>query len=112
MNELFDVKDTDCKILIQGKERQIKFGMSAWAKLEDKYGNIQNIEKIENELDTMPIHTILSLCWIGLQDKDGLSEETFLDEYSMADVEQLGNKIVNALMNSLPQTEEKKTTTM
>ena len=40
--ELEKVDSKKVTIKIKGKERELKFGFSAWAKLEREYGGIKN----------------------------------------------------------------------
>lgn len=118
MNEqLENIKESENKIIIGGKERIIKFGFSAWAKLEEKYGSIQNVEKLEKEMEEKPMTHLIELCWLGLQDKEvynaegkrtgkQLDEKTLLDEYSISDVQKISQVIMNALYGSLPKAED------
>lgn len=115
--ELNKVKKSDCKLMIGGKERLIRFGFSAWAKLEEKYGSIQNIERLEKEMEERPMTELIDLCWLGLTDKEvyneegkrtgkQLNKETLLDEYTMADIETVTTAVMGALYGSLPQKKE------
>lgn len=117
--ELNKVKKSDCKLMIGGKERLIRFGFSAWAKLEEKYGSIQNIERLEKEMEEKPMTHLIELCWIGLQDKEVYNEEgkrtgkqlnkdTLLDEYTVADVQSISEIVMGALYGSLPVSTEKR----
>lgn len=111
MSELEKVETTDVSLKIGGRERKIKYGFSAWAKLEKKYGGVKNLSKMEEDMKTAPFETIPFLIWIGLQDKEGLQEENFLDEFGMADIEMVSEKLAQALYGSLPkEAEEKKMT--
>lgn len=106
--ELDKVKPEKVTLKIGGKEREIKFGFSAWAELERKYGGIRNLEQMEKDMKEKPFQTIPSLVWIGLRDKEGLEEDTVLDDFSMDDVEYISEKLALALYGSLPQEESKK----
>ena len=103
---LQNIKATDVKLKIGGRERQIKFGFSAWAKLEEKYGGVKNIENLEKDIQEKPFVTIPFLIWIGLQDKEGVNEKTVLDEYGLGDLEKISKVLYSALYGSLPQGEE------
>lgn len=108
MSELEKVKSSDVTLKLGGRERKIKYGFSAWAKLEEKYGGIKNLNLMEKDMQEKPFQTIPFLIWIGLQDKEGLTEETVLDEYSMQDVEKISGVLASALYGSLPKAEEEK----
>ena len=108
MSELEKVKSSDVTLRIGGRDRKIKFGFSAWAKLEEKYDGIKNLGKMEKDMQEKPFQTIPFLIWIGLQDKEGLTEETVLDEYSMKDIEAVSETLAKALYGSLPKAEEEK----
>ena len=106
--ELEKVEKTEASLVIKGKNRKIKYGFSAWAQLEKKYGGIKNLNLLEEDIQSHPFETIPFLLWIGLQDKEGLTEETVLDEYSMHDVEKISEVLASALYGSLPKAEEEK----
>lgn len=109
MSELSNVKPTDVKITIGGKERNLKYGFSAWAKLEEKYDGIKNIARMEADMVDRPFQTLPFLIWIGLTDKEGLSEDTVLDEFGMEDLKEISDKVAIALYGSVPaEVEEKK----
>lgn len=108
MSELAKVKPTEAVLKLGGKDRKIKYGFSAWAKLEEKYGGIKNIAQLEKDVQERPFQTIPYLIWIGLQDKEGLNEETLLDDYTMADMEELSSVLYTALYGSLPKDEAEK----
>lgn len=112
--ELEKITKTDTKIKIGGIEREVRFTFSAWARLEKLYGSMAEVENhLQNDLDTMPMNTIIELCWIGLTDrrvyKDGkptdvmLEKETLLDEYDMADVKKVTAVVTSAVFRSLPK---------
>lgn len=113
--DLEKIKRTENKLMIGGVERTIRFGFSAWAKLEEKYGSLENIEKLEKEMETKPISELRELAWIGLTDKavykEGkntgkqLDKETFLDEYTIHDVQNVTEIVMSALYGSLPTNE-------
>lgn len=101
--ELDKIEPKKVTIKVGGKEREIKFPFSAWAKLEREYKGLQNIddiliEKIQNE----PFNTIPHLVYVGLVDKEGVNEETVLDDYGLGDLQEVGEKLMTALYGSLP----------
>lgn len=111
MSELSKVETTECSLKIGGRDRKIKFGFSAWAKIEKKYGGIKNLSKMEEDMKDTPFETIPFLIWCGLQDKEGLDEETFLDDFGLSDIEEVSEALAKALYGSLPSdAEEKKMT--
>lgn len=105
--ELAKVESAAKTIKIRGKEREIKFGFSAWAELEKKYDGIKNFGRIEKEMEQYPFRTIPELIYIGLADKDeaakdGITKENCLDEYGMADIKAITDVLQSALYGSLP----------
>lgn len=109
MSELSKVKPSEKTLFIGGRERQLKYGFSAWAKLEEKYGGVKNLGNMEQDMREKPFQTLPFLIWIGLTDKEGITEETVLDDYSMQDLEKVSEVLASALYGSLPEgTEEKK----
>ena len=108
MSEIEKVKSSDVTLKIGGRDRKIKFGFSAWAKLEEKYNGIKNLGQMEKDMREKPFQTIPFLIWIGLQDKEGLTEETVLDDFGMQDVEKISEVLASALYGSLPKAEEEK----
>ena len=105
--ELEKVKTEKVTLMIHGKEREIKFGFSAWAKLEKEYGGIKNLEKMQKQIEEEPFNTIPHLLYLGLVDKEGVTEDNVLDDYGMADIEKISEIFSKALYGSLPQEAKK-----
>ena len=106
--ELEKVDSKKVTIKIKGKERELKFGFKAWAILEREYGGIQNITKLQKEVEEKPFETLPHLVYIGLVDKEGVEEDNVLDDYGLGDIDYISNKFAEALYGSLPEVEEKK----
>lgn len=106
--ELEKVDSKKVTIKIKGKERELKFGFSAWAKLEREYGGIKNILKLQKAVEERPFETLPHLIYVGLVDKEGVEEDTILDEFGLSDIEYISNKFAEALYGSLPEADEKK----
>lgn len=107
MTELEKVKEEKVTLLIQGKEREIKFGFSAWAKLEKEYGGIKNLAKLEEQIENKPFETLPHLLYIGLVDKEGITEDNILDDYGVGDIDKIGEVFNRAIYRSLPNDEKK-----
>lgn len=105
--ELEKVSAEKVTIKIKGKEREVKFGFSAWGILEKEYGGIKNILKLQNEVEEKPFETLPHLLYIGLVDKEGIDEATVLDEYGLGDIEYVSEIFAKALWGSLPDVEKK-----
>lgn len=103
MSDLENVRPEKVTLVIHGKEREIKFGFSAWAKLEKEYGGLKNIDKLQKKVEETPFETIPHLIYLGLVDKEGVSEEDVLDDYGLADVQMITEVFTKALYGSLPQ---------
>lgn len=114
MEEIEKVKPEKITLKIQGKEREIKFGFSAWGKLEKEYGGIQNLEKMQKQIEETPFETIPHLLFLGLKDKSAftdsegnkypeVTEENILEDYGMADIQKITEVFSKALYGSLPQ---------
>ena len=107
--ELENVKPEKITLMIHGKEREIKFDFSAWAKLEKEYGGLKNLDKkLEQDIADFPFNTIPHLLYIGLTDKEGITEDNVLSEYGMSDIEMISEKFTLALYGSLPQKKAEK----
>ena len=106
--ELEKVDSKKVTIKIKGKERELKFGFKAWAILEREYGGIKNITKLQKEVEEKPFETLPHLIYIGLVDKEGVEEDTILDEFGLGDIDYISGKFAEALYGSLPEAEEKK----
>jgi hypothetical protein len=105
--ELDNVRGEKVTLKIGGKEREIKFGFSAWAILEKEYNGLKNLEKLQKEVEERPFNTLPHLLYIGLVDKEGVTEETILDDYGLGDIELISDVFNRAIYGSLP-TETKK----
>ena len=107
--ELNKVAAEKVTLFIAGKDREIKFGFSAWAKIEEEYGGYKNIAKLEKQIQETPFKTIPHLLYIGLVDKEGVTEDTVLDDYGFGDIDKIIDVFQSALYGSLPEvTDEKK----
>ena len=111
--ELNKVQSEKVTLFIHGKEREIKFGFSAWAKLEKEYKGIKNLEKMQKEIEETPFTVIPHLLYIGLVDKSAytdsngnkypeVTEENILDDYGLNDIQLVTEKFTKALYGSLP----------
>lgn len=101
--ELENVRPEKVTLLLHGKEREIKFGFSAWAVIEKEYNGLKNIDKLQEELENKPFEVIPHLLFIGVKDKEGLTEENILDDYGLNDVQMITDVFTKALYGSLPQ---------
>ena len=105
--ELEKVNAEKVLIFIQGKERELKYGFKTWAILEREYNGIKNIGKLQKEVEERPFETLPHLIYIGLVDKEGVTEDNVLEEFGLADIEYISEKFAKALYGSLPEEEKK-----
>lgn len=116
--ELEKVKPEKVTLMIHGKEREIKFGFSAWAKLEKEYGGLDKLGDLENEIEQRPFNIIPHLMFIGLVDKTPytdeqgnaypeVTEDNILDEYGLSDIKMITEVFNRALLGSLPKEAKK-----
>ena len=115
MKELEKVQPEKVTIKIYGKEREIKFGFSAWAKLEKEFGGLKHLDKLQKQIEEEPFSVIPHLLFIGLLDKSPferngemveITEENILDEYGLNDMQMITEIFQKALYGSLPQDKE------
>ena len=106
--ELEKVDSKKVTIKIKGKERELKFGFKAWAILEREYGGIKNILNLQKAVEERPFETLPHLIYIGLVDKEGIDEDSVLDDFGLNDIEYISGKFAEALYGSLPEVDEKK----
>ena len=106
--ELEKVDSKKVTIKIKGKERELRFGFRAWSILEREYGGIKNIMKLQKEVEERPFETLPHLIYIGLVDKEGIEEDSVLDDFGLGDIDYISGKFAEALYGSLPEVEEKK----
>lgn len=115
--ELDKVKSEKVTLFIHGKDREIKFGFSAWGKLEKEYGGVKNLDKMEKDIEEKPFEKIPHLLFIGLKDKSSftdskgnkypeVTEDNILDDYGMNDIQMISEVFTKALYGSLPQSSE------
>jgi hypothetical protein len=107
MAELDKVKSEKVTLKIKGKEREIKYGFSAWAVIEKEIGGLDNLDKLQEQVEKFPFKTIPHLIYIGLVDKEGVTEENVLDDYGLGDVEMIVKVFEQALYGSLPEDTKK-----
>ncbi len=107
MTELEKVKEEKVTLFIKGKEREIRYGFSAWAVIEEELGGLDNLDKLQEQVEKHPFKTIPHLIYIGLVDKEGVEEATVLDEYGLGDIEMITRKFEQAIYGSLPEDQKK-----
>ena len=116
--ELNKIQPEKVTLMIHGKEREIKFNFSAWAKLEKEFGRLKNIDKLQQEVEEKPFEVIPRLMFIGLVDKSPfiddsgkevpITEENILDDYGLGDMQKITDVFQRALYGALPPDEGKK----
>ena len=115
--ELEKVQPEKITLMIHGKEREIRFGFTAWGKLEKEFGGLKHLDKLQEMVENEPFTTIPHLMYIGLVDKspfeiDGktfeITEENILDEYGLGDIQKITEVFQKALYGSIPEGESKK----
>ena len=106
--ELDNVRGEKVTLKIGGKEREIKFTFKAWAELEKDYGGIKKLqENLEKDINEHPLEKLPHLLYIGLMDKEGVTEDNILDDYGFGDIEFIADVLGKALYNSMPQDNSK-----
>jgi len=108
MKELEKVDPKKVTLFIHGKEREIKFNFSAWAKIEKEFGGLKNLESLQEKIENEPFTIIPHLMFIGLQDKEGVTEENILDDYGLQDVKMITETFSKALYGALPESDSEK----
>ena len=103
MSEAEKVTSNKVTLMIHGKEREIRFGFSAWAKIEKEYKGLKNLSKMEEDIQNEPFSVIPHLLYIGLVDKEGVTEENILDEYGLNDIQFISETFSKAIYGSLPK---------
>ena len=115
--ELNKVKSEKVTLFIHGKDREIRFGFSAWGKLEEEYGGVKNLDKMQKQIEETPFKTIPHLLYLGLKDKAAftdsegnkypeVTEENILEDYEMTDMPMISEVFSKALYGSVPQSSE------
>ena len=116
--ELEKIQPEKVTLMIHGKEREIKFRFSTWAKLEKEYNGLNNIDKLEKDMEEKPFEVIPHLMFLGVVDKSSfvnelgeeveLTEENILDDYGLGEMKYITEILQKALYGSMPLDDEKK----
>lgn len=105
MKELNKVKPSEFSIKLLGKNRAVKFGNRALAKIEEKYGSVQAFGDVQKDLETKPMQTVPWLLSICLKDKEGLTDdyESILDAMDDSDltIAEVAEVVMGAITSSL-----------
>jgi hypothetical protein len=104
MSEKDDIKKTECKITLGGREREIRFHYRAWLALETQYNGVENIV---SAIKSAQFETIANLIFIGIKRDDGevITKDNvmdWLDEYDLAGLLQIVKGVTTCLYASLP----------
>lgn len=100
-----NVKDIKSKsvplVLMDGKERHLRFTLNALAELEDKYGSVEAaFNKVEQENSVAALRFVL---WAGLSwEDDELTERMVGDLIDLNYMQEMIEKLGNALDGDMP----------
>lgn len=110
--ELEKVMPSEFKITLGGKEREVKFGNLALAKIEKKYGSIEAFSQVQDDLQKKPMQTVPWLLSICLKDKEGLENDYESILETMDDdgltISEVAEVVMGAISSSLSVFGEKK----
>lgn len=110
--ELEKVMPSEFKITLGGKEREVKFGNLALAKIEKKYGSVEAFTQVQEDLQKKPMQTVPWLLSICMKDKEGLEDDyesilNAMDEEGLT-IAEVAEVVMGAINSSLSVFEEKK----
>jgi hypothetical protein len=110
--ELEKVMPSEFKITLGGKEREVKFGNLALAKIEKKYGSVEAFAQVEEDLQKKPMQTVPWLLSICMKDKEGLEDDyesilEAMDEEGLT-IAEVAELVMSAINSSLSIFGEKK----
>lgn len=94
------------KLSIGGREREIRFTFSSWRAIQNEFGTMAEfLKKFEEDFRTKPFSTLPHIVWLGLKDREGVTEETVLDDYGVESLRMISVEVCKALYGALPQTD-------
>lgn len=110
--ELEKVMPSDFHIKLGGKEREVKFGNLALAKIEKKYGSVEAFAQVQEDLQKKPMQTVPWLLSICMKDKEGLDDDyesilEAMDEEGLT-IAEVAEIVMSAINSSLSVFGEKK----
>ena len=110
--ELEKVMPSEFKITLGGKEREVKFGNLALAKIEKKYDSVEAFAQVQEDLQKKPMQTVPWLLSICLKDKEGLEDDyesilEAMDEEGLT-ITEVAEIVMSAINSSLSVFGEKK----
>lgn len=110
--ELENVMPSEFKITLGGKEREVKFGNLALAKIEKKYGSVEAFAQVKEDLQKKPMQTVPWLLSICMKDKEGLEDDyesilEAMDEEGLT-IAEVAEIVMSAINSSLSVFGEKK----
>jgi hypothetical protein len=110
--ELEKVMPSEFKITLGGKEREVKFGNLALAKIEKKYGSVEAFAQVQEDLQKKPMQTVPWLLSICMKDKEGLDDDyesilEAMDEEGLT-IAEVAEIVMSAINSSLSVFGEKK----
>jgi uncharacterized protein YerC len=82
MSELKDIKQKEVFITLNGKERRLKMGMSAMAKIEEAFGDIQEMVNLIQKKPGSTMPKVI-LCLMKTEGNEDITKENiaeFLDD--------------------------------
>lgn len=102
VTELEKIESKIYSLKIAGKDREIKFNFSAWREIEKKYGSVNNVQQLVQDMSEKPFQTLPEIVYMALVDKEGVTAEDCLNDYTMAEMKNITEIVSSALKSSLP----------
>lgn len=102
VTELEKIEPKIYSLKIAGKDREIKFNFSAWREIEKKYGSVNNVQKLVQDMSEKPFQTLPEIVYMALVDKEGVTADDCLNDYTMAEMKDITEIVSSALKASLP----------
>jgi hypothetical protein len=102
VTELEKIEPKIYSLKIAGKDREIKFNFSAWREIEKKYGSVNNVQQLVQDMSEKPFQTLPEIVYMALVDKEGVTAEDCLNDYTMVEMKSIVEIVSEALKSSLP----------
>lgn len=102
VTELEKIEPKIYSLKILGEDREIKFNFSAWREVEKKYGSVNNVQQLVQDMSERPFQTLPEIVYMALVDKEGVTPEDCLNDYTMAEMKGIVETVSEALKSSLP----------
>jgi hypothetical protein len=111
MGEREDVSKKRRKITLGGREWEVKFGFSAWERIQEDFGDITNLAEKMKTQGPSTMLTLFEVCIVVAKDEKRPSRaeiRDWLEEFDLGELLEMSKILMSCVTKSVPEATEDK----